>query len=97
LIAKSQPLQSQDLSINPKPSIPKNPNPPREEENQPFEIFCEDDLHDADFGNCLNFQLHKRPSSVYNSNPIKKGSLRKHPYFHIGHQEECKDGSLVLP
>ena len=25
LIAKSQPLQSQDLAINPKPSIPQNP------------------------------------------------------------------------
>jgi hypothetical protein len=33
LIAKLQPLQSQDLSINPKPSIPQNLNPPREEEN----------------------------------------------------------------
>ena len=32
LIAKSQPLQSQGLAINPKPSIPQNPNPPKEEE-----------------------------------------------------------------
>ena len=32
LIAKSQPLQSQDLAINPKPSIPQNLNPPKEEE-----------------------------------------------------------------
>ena len=55
LIAKSQPLQSQGLAINPKPSIPQNPNPPKEEEIQPFEIPCEDDLFDADFGNTLNF------------------------------------------
>jgi hypothetical protein len=27
LIAKSQPLQSQGLAINPEPSIPQNPNP----------------------------------------------------------------------
>ena len=32
LIAKSQPLQSQGLVINPKPSIPQNPNHPKEEE-----------------------------------------------------------------
>ena len=42
LIAKSQPLQSQDLAINPKPLVPQNS--PREEEIQPFEISCEDDL-----------------------------------------------------
>jgi hypothetical protein len=42
LIAKSQPLQSQDLAVNPKPSI--HQNPPREEEIQPFEISCEGDL-----------------------------------------------------
>jgi hypothetical protein len=29
LIAKSEPLQSQDLAINPEPSIPQNPNPPK--------------------------------------------------------------------
>ena len=28
----------------------------------------------------------------YNSNPLKKGSLRKRPYFHIGHWEELKGG-----
>ena len=38
----------------------------------------------------LNFLLHKRPSSEYNSNPLKKGSLRKHPYSHVGHWEELK-------
>ena len=47
-IAKSQPLQSQDLAINPKPSKPQNP--PREEEIQPFEIPCEDNPFDADLG-----------------------------------------------
>ena len=44
----------------------------------------------ADFGKNLNFLLHKRPSSKYNSNPLKKGSLRKRPYSHIGHWEERK-------
>ena len=34
LIVKSQPLQFQDLAINPEPSIP--PNPPSKEEIQPF-------------------------------------------------------------
>ena len=46
----------------------------------------------ADFGKSLNFLLHKRPSSEYNSNPIKKGSFRKRPYSHIGHWEEHKGG-----
>ena len=36
--------------------------------------------------------LHKRPSNEYNSNPLEKGSLRKRPYFHIGHWEEHKGG-----
>ena len=36
LIAKSQPLQSQDLAINPEPSIPQNP--PREDGIPPLEI-----------------------------------------------------------
>ena len=40
----------------------------------------------------LNFLLHKRPSSEYNSNSLKKGSFRKRPYFHIGHWEDFKDG-----
>ena len=53
LIAKSQPLQCQDLAINPKSSISQNP--PREEEIQPFEISCEDDLFYADFRKSLNF------------------------------------------
>jgi hypothetical protein len=62
LIAKSQPLQSQDLAIDPKPSIPQNP--PREEEIPPLESY---DLSNTDG---LDFQFHKRPSSEYNSNPL---------------------------
>ena len=42
LTVKSQPLQSQDLAVKSEPSIPQNP--PRDEEIQPFEISCEDDL-----------------------------------------------------
>ena len=54
----------------------------------PFKI--KDDLFNVDFGKSLNFQPHKRPSSEYNSNPLKKRSLRKRPYSHIGHWEELK-------
>ena len=54
----------------------------------PFEI--KDDLFYADFGKSLNFQPHKGPSSEYNSNPLKKGSLRKRSYSHVGHWEELK-------
>jgi hypothetical protein len=36
--------------------------------------------------------LHKRPSSEYNSNLLKKGSLGRRPYSYIGYQEEFKDG-----
>jgi hypothetical protein len=53
LIAKSQPLPSKDLAINPKSSILQNP--PIEEEIQSFEISCEDNLFYADFGKSLNF------------------------------------------
>ena len=88
MIAKSQPLHFQDLAINPKTSTPQDP--PKEEEIQPLEIPFKDDLFYADFGKSL--LIHKRPSSEYNSNPLKKGSLRKHPYSHIGHQKEFKDG-----
>jgi hypothetical protein len=56
----------------------------------PIEI--KDDIFFADFGKSLNSQLHKRPLSEYNSNPLKKGSLRKRPYSHEGHLEEFKDG-----
>jgi hypothetical protein len=96
LIAKSQPIQSQDLAINPEPSIPQNLNPPKEEEIQPLEILFEtkNDLFDADFGKSLNFLLHKRPSSEYNSNPLKKGSLKKHIKSNSfgGHLEKLKGG-----
>ena len=49
-----------------------------------------DDLFDADFGRTLN----KRPSSEYNSNPLKKGSLRKRLKSNSfgGHLEKLKDG-----
>jgi hypothetical protein len=90
LIAKSQLLKSQDLAINLEPSIPQNP--PRDEEIQPLKILVEmkDDLFYTDFGRTLN--SHKRPLSEYNSNPLKKGSLRKRPYSHVGHWKEFKDG-----
>ena len=55
LIAKSQPLWSQDIAINPEPPIPQNP--PKEEEIPPLEIPVEikDDLFSADFGRTLKF------------------------------------------
>ena len=97
MIAKSQPLQSQGLAINPEPSISQNP--PREEEIPPLEIPIEikDDLFGANFGRTLNSHLQKRPSSEYNSNPLKKRPLRKRPYSHIGHWEEFKDGMSTEP
>ena len=65
LIAESEPLQSQDSAINPKPSIPQNP--PREEEIPPLESpKIKDDLFYADFGNILNSHLQKRPSRKHN-------------------------------
>ena len=59
LIAKSQPLQSQDLAINPEPSISQNLNPLKEEKIQPLKIPFEikDDRIDADFGRTLNSHL----------------------------------------
>jgi hypothetical protein len=92
LIAKSQPLQSQDIAINPELSIPQNPS--REEGIPSLQIPVEikDDLFGADFGRTLNSHLLKRPSSEYNSNTLKKGSFRNRHYSHIGHQEEFKDG-----
>ena len=55
LIAKSEPLQSQDSAINPEPSIPQNH--PKEEEIPPLESpnKIKDDLFDADFGKSLTF------------------------------------------
>ena len=59
LIAKSQPLQSQDLAINPKPSISQNLNLLKEEKIQPLKIPFEikDDRINADFGRILNSHL----------------------------------------
>ena len=54
----------------------------------PVEI--KDDFFGANFGRTFNSHLHMRPSSEYNSNPLKKESLRKCPYSHIGHWEELK-------
>jgi hypothetical protein len=56
----------------------------------PVEI--KDELFGADFRRTLNSHLHKRPSSEYNLNPLKKGSLGNCPYSHIRHQTEFKDG-----
>ena len=58
-------------------------------------VKIKEDLFGADFGRTLNF--HKRPSGEYNSNPLKKGSLRKRPYSHLGHWEEFKDGMSSEP
>ena len=92
MIVKPQPLYSQDLAINSEPPIPQNPL--REEGIPPFEIPVQikDDLFSADFWRTLNSHLHKRPSSEYNSNSLKMGSLKKRPYSHMGHWEEFKDG-----
>ena len=83
LIAKSQQLRSQDLAINREPPIPQNP--PKEEGIPPSKnsIEIKDDLFGSNFGRALN--SHKRPSSEYNSNLLKKGSLRKRRYSHLGH------------
>ena len=67
-IARSQPLQSPTLAINPKPSIPLNS--PREEGIPTL------NLSDA---NGLDFWFHKRPSSRDNSNPRNNGSFRECP------------------
>ena len=92
IISSKKRIQSQGLAINPKPLIPQNPR--REEGIPPLRIPVEikDDLFYANFGKSLNSHLDKRPSSKYNSNALKKGSLRKRPYSHIGHWEEFKDG-----
>jgi hypothetical protein len=82
LIAKSQPLQSQDLAINPGPPISQNP---KEEETQPLQFPFEienDFFFDADCGNTLNPHFQKIPSRKHNSNPLKKGSLESFPNQH---------------
>jgi len=67
-IARSQPLQSQTLAIDPKPSIPQNSL--REEGIPTLNLL------DADG---LDLWFHKRPSSRDNSNPCNNGSLRECP------------------
>ena len=67
-IARSQPLQSQTLAIDPRPSIAQNS--PREEGIPTLNISDTDGL---------DFWFHKRLSSIYNSNPCKDGSLRECP------------------
>ena len=67
-IARSQPLQSQTLAIDPKPSIPQNSL--REEGIPTLNLL------DADG---LDFCFHKRPLSRDNSNPCNDGSLRECP------------------
>jgi len=76
-IARSQPLQSQTLALDPKPSIPQNS--PREEG------ILTINLSDADG---LDFWFHKRPSSRDNSNPCNNDSLRECPGSYY---EEVKD------
>ena len=66
LIARSQPLQSQTLAIDPKPSIPQNS--PREEGIPTLNLLDTEGL---------DFSFHKRISSIHNSNPFNDGSLRE--------------------
>jgi hypothetical protein len=53
-------------------------------------VKIKEDFFDANFERTLN--SHKKPSSDYNSNPLRKRSLRKRPYSHIRCWEEFKDG-----
>jgi hypothetical protein len=48
----------------------------------------------ANFGKSINFLLHKRPWSEYNSNPLKKESLKKYLKSNSfgGHLEKLKGG-----
>jgi len=68
LIARSQPLQSQTLAIDPKPSIPQN--------SLRDEGILNLNLSDTDG---LDFWFHKRLSSIDTSNPCNDGSLRECP------------------
>jgi hypothetical protein len=76
-IARSQPLQSQTLAIDPKPSIPQNS--PREEGIPTLNLL------DADG---LDFWFYKRPSSRDNSNHCNNVSLRECPG---SYHEEVED------
>jgi len=67
-IARSQPLQSQTLAIDPKPSVPQNS--PREEGFRTLNLSYTDGL---------DFWFHKRLSSIDNSNPCNDGSLKECP------------------
>jgi len=67
-IARSQPLQSQTLAIDHKPSISQNS--PREEGIPTLNLSNTDGL---------DFWFHKRLSSIDNSNPCNDGSLRECP------------------
>jgi hypothetical protein len=75
-------------------SIIPTPEPSKEKETPitDFMLEIKDDLFNANFGNTLNFQLHKRPSREHISNPLKEESFRKPPYLHVGHREEFEDG-----
>ena len=75
MIAKSQPLQSQGLAINLKPSRPQKPL--SKEESQPSKIYCEDKLFDDDF----NFQFYKMLVNQYKSDLLRKTSFRKYNQF----------------
>jgi len=85
LIARSQPLQSQTLAIDPNPSIPQNS---LREEGIPTLKFS-----DADG---LDFWFHKRPSSRDNSNPCNNGSLRECPgsYYEEVDDDISSEGEL---
>ena len=73
LIAKPQPLQSQDLALNSEPSLPQNP--PTKEEIQPFEFSfgIKDDLFDADCGGFNPYTLMAKlgPARIGGSVPPK--------------------------
>jgi len=77
-IAKSQPFQSQDLAIDPKPSIPQN-------------SLREGVIPTLDPSNVggLDFWFHKRLSSRDNLNSCKKGCLKECP---DSYYEEVEDG-----
>jgi hypothetical protein len=65
-----------------------------------LKFLYEDDLSDEDdsydevdsFDDDFNFQFCNMLVSKYISSLPNKGSLRMHPYSHIGHLEEFKDG-----
>ena len=70
LIARSQPLQSQTLAIDPKPSIPQN--------SLTDKGIPTLNLSDADG---LDLWFHKRLSSIDNSNPCNDDSLGECPGY----------------